>query len=758
MTYFSSVVKIAFRPARVFLSLGLCAALLLPDFVNPRSAYAAGVSAVWANDGGDKVTQDELRATSNGSAVYNSVWDGTTIKIFGGRNEVVNFNLILEAVGGASSVGVTFNTLTGPNGSQIKSSAASGDGVFSYVGRNIELFYVRYLQIKGLSQVSYGWYDERHIPQKLQRPWSGEGLGSGTWTNRPNHDKFYPEITVPLELVPTFNIAGSQNQSVWCDIFIPKTATPGTYTGTVSIKEGGVVTRQVPVQLTVRNFTLPDTPNSKTMLFFSNSNINHRLLGSASIDPNSASGITARQIRDRYFMMAHRHKISLLGEGDCSNPGDQPCAETLPRLNGSLFTSANGYDGPGIGVGNNVYSIGTYGSWGWQSGGQTAMNQHTDAWANWFAQNSPSTEYFLYLIDESANTAQIQTWANWIATNPGPGRQVKSMATIRLPTAASSCPALDIPTSTLTEGISTQWQPQADVYTVDSRKRFFMYNGSRPATGSFATEDDGVALRELAWAQYKKHINRWFFWESTYYNNYQGGTGETNLFRTAQTFGGTPVADSVAGQKGWNYSNGDGVMAYPGTDQLYPADSYGVKGLFAGIRMKEWRRGIQDADYLTMATATNPPAVQALVNTMVPKALWDYGVSDVNDPTWVRTNISWNINPDVWEAARKQLADILDPSGASAAPSSNTNVTLQKSVSPTVAKPGDTVIFMIQYQNTGSAPAKSTVLTDVVPTGTTLIAGSITGGGTLSGNTITWNLGNLNNNSSGSVSFQAKVN
>jgi len=34
---------------------------------------------------------------------------------------------------------------------------------------------------------------------------------------------------------------------------------------------------------------------------------------------------------------------------------------------------------------------------------------------------------------------------------------------------------------------------------------------------------------------------------------------------------------------------------------------------------------------------------------MVPKALWEYGVSDANDPTWVQTDISWPINPDVWE-------------------------------------------------------------------------------------------------------------
>jgi hypothetical protein len=55
------------------------------------------IAQVWANDGGDKVARDELRAAAEPSAVHNSVWDGTTISLFGARNEVVAFNLVLEA-------------------------------------------------------------------------------------------------------------------------------------------------------------------------------------------------------------------------------------------------------------------------------------------------------------------------------------------------------------------------------------------------------------------------------------------------------------------------------------------------------------------------------------------------------------------------------------------------------------------------------------------------------------------------------------
>jgi hypothetical protein len=199
-----------------------------------------------------------------------------------------------------------------------------------------------------------------------------------------------------------------------------------------------------------------------------------------------------------------------------------------------------------------------------------------------------------------------------------------------------------------------------------------MYNGQRPVSGSFATEDDGVALRELAWNQYKKHVQRWFYWQSTYYNNYQGGMGQTNVFENAQTFGGYNSVDPSIGQTGWNYTNGDGVLFYPGTDVLYPVDSYNVDGPFVSLRLKLWRRGLQDVDYLTLANAINPAAAQALVNQMVPKALWEYGVSEPNDPTWVRADISWTTDSNAWESARKQLADIIVGAPQASATSTST--------------------------------------------------------------------------------------
>lgn len=622
--------------------------------------YSGALTAVWANEGGDKVAQEETRAKQ--TSVLNSIWDGSAINIFGARNEVVSFNIILEAAEqGVQSVQVQFNELTGPLGTKIGSTSASGDQLFNYNGRNIELFYVRYLQIRGLSRLGYETYDEHHVPERLRRSINGL-IGNGGWFDRPDHDKHYPDIAVPLELVGQFSVAQGQNQSIWVDIYIPRNAPNGLYQGTVTIAENGQLSFSIPVELTVRDFTLPDEPYAKTMLYLGYGDINKRYLG-YSWPNNSSENNKVIEIRNRHFQMAHRHRISLIDE-DPNSAGasaDRPSSEWIPRLDGSLFSAANGYDGPGAATGNNIFSIGTYGHWNW--GGAASMHSHADAWVSWFDQNASAAEYFLYLIDESADYDLINNWANTLNNNSGPGSRLMSFATIGLTAGAERTPSLDIACSTGGLGNTNRWQQAADSYIDQPGKQLCFYNGRRPMSGTFVIDDDGVALRQIGWTQFKKRIHRWFYWESTYYNNFQGGTGETNVMRQAHTFGGVSSFDPVLGETGWNYTNGDGVLFYPGTDKVFPAESYGVNGPLASLRLKHWRRGIQDVDYLSMARQASPAAVDEIVNRIIPKVLWEYGVADENDPTWVFANISWSNDPDVWEEARKQLADIIESSG-----------------------------------------------------------------------------------------------
>lgn len=316
---------------------------------------------IWANDGGDKVTQDELRANTDAASVMNSVWDGNKIKVFGARNEVVSFNLIVESPSvAANSLNVSFNRLNGPGGSEIASRAVSGNGVFTWFNRPIELFYVRYLEINGLSILSYNaLYDERHAPERFRRPWTGKGDATGAWENRPDHNKRYPEIAILLELVGLFSISANQNQSIWVDIYIPKSIPAGLYQGTLTVASSSDPSQNIAVELAVYDFGLPDYPSARTMLYYSDYNINYRYLGTKYIDPSSPDYQKSTEIINRHFQLAHRHKISLIEE---YLEIEQMAKVWTDRLTGNLFTASGGYDGPGVATGNNVYSIGTYSS------------------------------------------------------------------------------------------------------------------------------------------------------------------------------------------------------------------------------------------------------------------------------------------------------------------------------------------------------------------------------------------------------------
>ena len=59
----------------------------------------AGVRAVWAIGDGDKVKRDDRQHPGRAK---NSAWDGRTIRVFGARNEIVAFQVIVEADGRAS--------------------------------------------------------------------------------------------------------------------------------------------------------------------------------------------------------------------------------------------------------------------------------------------------------------------------------------------------------------------------------------------------------------------------------------------------------------------------------------------------------------------------------------------------------------------------------------------------------------------------------------------------------------------------------
>lgn len=78
---------------------------------------------------------------------------------------------------------------------------------------------------------------------------------------------------------------------------------------------------------------------------------------------------------------------------------------------------------------------------------------------------------------------------------------------------------------------------------------------------------------------------------------------------------------------------------------------------------------------------------------------------------------------------------------------------------PAVAMPGpgDQIVYTLMYANNGSDPANNVLLTAAIPLNTSLVPGSITGGGVESGGVITWDLASLSSRAGGEVTFTVQV-
>ena len=672
---------------------------------------------VWANDGGDKVVREEIRSYTSPD-VANSVWDGERISTFAARNEVVSFNVVVDNNGSdLTAVAVDFTSLSN-GGYALTTTNTSAAALFDWNARPIEVFAVGYLKIHGLSRIAYELYDETHIPEELRRPFenfqpAAPAVGSGVWEDRQNHDKSYPDIAEPIEIRGSVPVAGGNSQSFWVDIYVPKNAPAGVLSGSLAVTVGGAVQKTVPVQVDVVDITLPDERVARTMVHIAGEQIAERyFLGAGGGVIADSDDTKYRRIVDNHFKLAWRHGLSLtdLNElvPDKVLPANQPNEDWARRLTGGLYTAVNGYAGPGQNQPHDVFSIGSYGNWsGWWGLRQydpeatdvfdpdaplsflrSELERRTDSWETWFQTNAPDTVRYLYVDDEPAvsfiNSGPrlpiefANLVSEYVKENPGPGGNLDTFITASPLDYDDELPNINLLSTVISEGQTALWDEATAALNADPDRRYFMYNGRRPASGTFVTDDDGVALRELPWGQYKKGISRWFYWNSNYWNNFLGGPAvrdltevdpeggqyrsgtRTNVFKSAHTFGSHDFFDPIIGEAGvFNYSNGDGVLMYPGTDRVFPAESRNIDGPIASLRMKHWRRGIQDVKYIQLAMEIDPAATQAIINTMVPEVMWELGVADENDPTYVHKPPSWSTDPDDWESARAQLVSII---------------------------------------------------------------------------------------------------
>jgi hypothetical protein len=582
-----------------------------------------GVKRIWALDDGEKIKREDID-NPLATNMNNVVWKDTTINIFGARNEIIAFQLIIQSEkNGVQNVNVFISDLK--NGTAIIPGSASGpNDPFDYRGRYIELFTEHYLDIT--KRTSPLWlFAESAAPSAYYTGW-------------------VPDCLIPFSALSgkggaPFSIAGNSNQGIWVDILVPKDASAGTYSGKATVTISNKTFKEIPILLKVYDFTLPDSTHIKNMF------------GLYPWDMANRHGVTTGsssyyQLEVKYNQMAHRHRFDIVCE--VSNLTDM--TNYYRRyLTGEIYTTGFGYAGPGENIGNTTFSIGYGGAFPEEYGGSAAkMNKSdwwrgSDAWANWFKSNAPGVEYHKYLFPDepewkgptgafgtgSFDTIRMQ--ADWTHSNQGPGRNIPCLVTNTMRPGLMGY--VDFWSVSSEEAVNSA-TPEAVASEKALGHKYGIYNGYRPGMGAVITDADAVEFRVMPWIVWKYNIDQYFYWSINFWN-------DINIFTNPLTYS--------------DNDNGDGTFFYPGEDYLFPTENRGLAGPLSSIRAKNWRRGEQDYEYLWLAKQAGlENEAKSIVDNCVPTALWD---------AKYQSNISWSSRGYKFEQYRKQIAELLSNKG-----------------------------------------------------------------------------------------------
>ena len=563
---------------------------------------AADVRRIWALHDGDKIERD---AVNHPASTRNSAWDGKTVRVFGARNEVVAFQVIVEAGGGGvRELSVTFPELTSGN-DRITYRAPAADPS-EFVNRPIHIYAANYMLVTTSSHAS--WVYRRGTPAEPPDPTGWKPVQLVPENARKGRGGF------PVSIRP------NENQSIWIDIYIDRNRKPGRYRGSVSIHADGV-RRTLPVELEVLDFVLPDENRMHAMLYYT------------SDQPERYHG---RNMDEVYHRFAHRYRVELVHAYN-----EKTMSAAAGRFTGSDFTSEKGYEGPGVGVGNVIAPRTFYGP-GTDFDDRASAWSHSDSWMTFLRDKFPRAMTFLYMPDEPRPPAypRIVSLAENIHSNPGPGRALPIFVTSRYVEELDR--SIDIwcagPRGVALDRVASE----------RSRGRqYWFYNGGRPAGGAITIDAPATDSRATIWAAFKHDVNVYFYWHSVHWRHNaqkQYGDRNQNVWADTITFDNRKEANRSVDDAG--YIHGDGVLLYPGEERLHPEEDRGIAGPIASIQLANFRRGLQDHQYLTLARNLGLKAVvDEVLTAIVPRVFSDAG-----------ERVSFPETGDPYEDARLKLA------------------------------------------------------------------------------------------------------
>ena len=392
-----------------------------------------------------------------------------------------------------------------------------------------------------------------------------------------------PLAPVSLKSVYPMRVAPRENAIVWVDVTLDPAHPVGLRHGEVVVRHRGGALASIPVELEVLDAVLPERP-VRTMVAY----------GAGEIAKRTGSPAAVRTT----LQLLHRHRVApMIGVSSLEELGAR-----LDAIRGSLYTPAAGYDGPAPRMGDGVVAIGPYGSLGAPDEDKVRRVSEMAAFLDdrgLFA----TTDVFLYAADEDCASDVGTRWKAALAASTASARKVRVGWTCSLAPATQPVDVVILPPS---------MDPAAARAARAAGRTPWVYNGHLPQTGTFLLDAPATSPRVNGWLSAVHGVERWFYWESTFwYDDNKGGKGPYDPLVRGETFHN---ADG-------DWAMGDGVLVYPGTQVDLPgARSLETEDMLASIRLKNWRRGIEDAGIYQLAHAAHPAEAEAIAREVVPTA------------------------------------------------------------------------------------------------------------------------------------------
>ncbi len=492
----------------------------------------------------------------------------TAAQVMAAKGEWEGFQIAVRDPGGLSAVDVELSDLTGPDGAVIEASGARLYREYFVDVTNPSDFGVTYHEREA------GLYPDPLIP--FDDPYTGEAVGA------------------PFDLEP------GELGVVWVDLFMPRDAAAGAYTGTATVFVDGAADTELPITLTVWAFEIPAERTIGTAFGHADSSV-RRFHGGPGEEEEGYDDIVAR-----YHLALHEHRIDpttvsgplefTFDDEGTLEPVDWTGydAEVEPWLDGSRFPDGVGvsrfsmsYFRPGNGLGGMteeeyaqaaVAFVDHLEERGWWD--RAYIYAIDEPWLH-----DPDTDYGRIAEDADRLIAIDERWRfKTLVTSPYDERVVDRVG-------------IWCPVTPMYDGWWWVWDPHAGWDTYSERMElgeelwFYVCNANTPPYAGYDIDTAlGYEPRIVKWGTWYERATGFLYWRVSYWVD----DDPWHVFLNLEQFGEFAAR------------NGDGMLLYPGDHDgtaggLGSPDWLSLDGPILSYRLKQVRDGFEDWEMFRLA-------------------------------------------------------------------------------------------------------------------------------------------------------------